>query len=95
MEVIYVFSLVYDRQTTGITYFFEALMGFQTKTTSGRQILINILFPPISSTQDDLQPHSSQQVQVLQSPSTPRTTRKRPHSTSLRQTQSQLQLSSN
>jgi hypothetical protein len=90
MEVVYVFNLVYDRQTTGITLFFEALMGFSSKNTAGRQILINMLFPPTSSTQDDLQPHSSQQVQVLESPSTPRISRKRPHS-SLRQTQSQIQ----
>jgi hypothetical protein len=88
MEVIHVSNLVYDRQTTGITYFFEALMVFSSKNTSGRQILMNMLFPPTSSTQGDLQPHSSQQVQVLPSdaPSTPRMTRKPPHSASLRQT---------
>uniref|UniRef100_A0A914QH21 Uncharacterized protein n=1 Tax=Panagrolaimus davidi TaxID=227884 RepID=A0A914QH21_9BILA len=52
-----------------------------------------MLFPPTSSTPDDLQQHSSQQVQVLpsDSPSTLRITRKRPHSASLRQTQSQIQ----
>jgi hypothetical protein len=92
MEVKYVFNLVYDRQTTNITYFFGALMGFQSKTTSGRQILINILFPPTSSTLADLQPDSSQQLQLLLSDalSTTRITRKRPHSASLRQTQSQI-----
>uniref|UniRef100_A0A914QBE9 Uncharacterized protein n=1 Tax=Panagrolaimus davidi TaxID=227884 RepID=A0A914QBE9_9BILA len=89
MEVICVFNLVYDRQT----YFFEALMGFSSKNTSGRRILMNMIFPPTPSTQDVLQPHSSQQVQVLPSdaPSTPRITRKPPYSASLRQTQSQIQ----
>uniref|UniRef100_A0AC35FM32 Uncharacterized protein n=1 Tax=Panagrolaimus sp. PS1159 TaxID=55785 RepID=A0AC35FM32_9BILA len=91
MEVVYVFNLVYDRQTTYITYFFEALMGFSSKNTAGRQILMNMLFPPTSSTQDDLQPHSSQQVLSTDAPSTPRISRKRPHSASLRQTQSQIQ----
>jgi hypothetical protein len=68
-------------------------MEFSSKNTAGRQILMNMLFPPTSSTQDDLQPHSSQQVQVLpsDSPSTPRINRKRRHSASLRQTQSQIQ----
>uniref|UniRef100_A0A914QKK3 Uncharacterized protein n=1 Tax=Panagrolaimus davidi TaxID=227884 RepID=A0A914QKK3_9BILA len=45
MEIVHLFNLEYDKQTVGITYFLEAVMGMKNQLTSGRQQLLDVLLP--------------------------------------------------